>query len=399
MSVLLAKPYNQYQSYKAGEYITFNGSSNYYIALEDTGKQQSPTTANRKWQQVFNAGALTPSGVVAGTYGDATNVGQFTVDINGIVTNAVDVPITAGVPALTNTHIFVGNAGNVATDVAMSGDATVANTGALTIANNAVTYAKMQSVSTTSRLLGSSSTTTPVQEITLGTNLSLSGTTLNVTGGSGTVTSVNAGTNISVTGTATDPIINSLSDRYKTSSTTSNSVSNGSKSFTVDLNLSYIPLQEILVVYDAANHMHGAVTSYNSATGALVVDIKNHTGSGTYTSWVLNLDGTPVDALSGSGTINEIAYFTGAQILSSLAVATYPSLTQLAYVKGVTSPLQTQLGLKAPLASPALTGNPTAPTPTAGDNDTSIATTAFVTNALAGVSPVGSNLYLFYNLS
>lgn len=38
--------------------------------------------------------------------------------------------------------------------------------------------------------------------------------------------------------------------------------------------------------------------------------------------------------------------------------------------------------LKAPLASPALTGNPTAPTPTAGDNDTSIATTAFVQNAV-----------------
>lgn len=36
----------------------------------------------------------------------------------------------------------------------------------------------------------------------------------------------------------------------------------------------------------------------------------------------------------------------------------------------------------APLASPALTGNPTAPTPTAGDNDTSIATTAFVQAAL-----------------
>jgi hypothetical protein len=36
--------------------------------------------------------------------------------------------------ALTNTHIFVGNAGNVATDVAMSGDASMANTGALTLA-------------------------------------------------------------------------------------------------------------------------------------------------------------------------------------------------------------------------------------------------------------------------
>jgi hypothetical protein len=164
--------------------------------------------------------------------------------------------------------------------------------------------------------------------------------------GNGTVTSVNAGTNISVTGTATDPIINSLSDRYKTTSTTSNSVTNGSKSFTVDLDLSYIPLQEILVVHNPANHMHGEVTSYNAATGALVVDIKNHTGSGTYTSWVLNLDGTPVDALTGSGTANEIAYFTAARVLASLPTATYPSLTELSYVKGVTSGIQTQINGK-----------------------------------------------------
>lgn len=39
--------------------------------------------------------------------------------------------------------------------------------------------------------------------------------------------------------------------------------------------------------------------------------------------------------------------------------------------------------LKADLASPALTGNPTAPTPAAGDNDTSIATTAFVRTEIA----------------
>jgi hypothetical protein len=38
----------------------------------------------------------------------------------------------------------------------------------------------------------------------------------------------------------------------------------------------------------------------------------------------------------------------------------------------------------APLASPVLTGNPTAPTPTVGDNDTSIATTAFVNTAVTG---------------
>ncbi|MFN9954507.1 MAG: hypothetical protein ACK55I_15540, partial [bacterium] len=76
-------------------------------------------------------------------------------------------------------------------------------------------------------------------------------------------------------------MINSLSDRYKTTSTTSNTIGNGSKTFTVAANLSYIPLQEVLVVFDSSNHMHGTVTSYSGTT--LIVDIKNHTGSGTYT--------------------------------------------------------------------------------------------------------------------
>lgn len=40
----------------------------------------------------------------------------------------------------------------------------------------------------------------------------------------------------------------------------------------------------------------------------------------------------------------------------------------------------------APLASPALTGTPTAPTATAGTNTTQIATTAFVTNAISGIT-------------
>lgn len=47
----------------------------------------------------------------------------------------------------------------------------------------------------------------------------------------------------------------------------------------------------------------------------------------------------------------------------------------------------------APLASPALTGNPTAPTPTAGDNDTSISTTAFVTGAISTAITALSAVY------
>jgi hypothetical protein len=183
---------------------------------------------------------------------------------------------------------------------------------------------------------------------------------------SGTVTSVNAGTNISVTGTAAAPIINSLSDRYKTTSTTSNTIGNGSRTFTVDANLSYIPLQEVLIVYDPSNHMHGEVTSYNSTTGQLIVDVQHHTGGGTFASWVINLDGTPVDAITGAGTLNRLAYFTAAQVIDDVAAitaaralksdanglpihfdtATEPSLTELSYVKGVTSAIQTQLNAK-----------------------------------------------------
>src|SRR5262249_10121285 len=45
--------------------------------------------------------------------------------------------------------------------------------------------------------------------------------------------------------------------------------------------------------------------------------------------------------------------------------------------------LVADLALKAPLASPTFTGDPKAPTPSPGDDDTSIATTAFVTGAIS----------------
>jgi hypothetical protein len=69
------------------------------------------------------------------------------------------------------------------------------------------------------------------------------------------------------------------------------------------------------------------------------------------------------------------------------------------YITSVSSPLSVtsgnltiDLSAYAPLASPAFTGNPTAPTATFGDNDTSLATTAFVQSALAGGTAVARDL-------
>jgi hypothetical protein len=126
-------------------------------------------------------------------------------------------------------------------------------------------------------------------------------------------------------------------DRYLTSSTTSNTVSNGNKTFTIGTGLSYTPTQNITISYDAANHMHGEVLTYNSGTGVLTVDVNHHTGSGTYTAWVVNVGGvTPATSVAWGaitgviGNQSDLAGELAAKLDVTTAASTYFTIASAA---------------------------------------------------------------------
>lgn len=97
--------------------------------------------------QIFvgNASGVATAVAMTGDIG-IDNAGVTAIQ-SGVIVNA-DINASAAIAysklaALTSGNILVGNVSNVATSVAMSGDATLANTGALTIANGAVSKSKL----------------------------------------------------------------------------------------------------------------------------------------------------------------------------------------------------------------------------------------------------------------
>jgi hypothetical protein len=80
-------------------------------------------------------------------------------------------------------------------------------------------------------------------------------------------------------------------DKYQTTSTTSLTIGLGTQTLTVATGLNYSLQQSVIVAYDSINFMIGQVVSYTSGTGVLVLSVTDVGGSGTYSSWSVNLDG------------------------------------------------------------------------------------------------------------
>jgi hypothetical protein len=130
------------------------------------------------WQTIAGGGDAVVSGTLD-QFADVTQTAGQTLAITASTT------LSGGTHSGTNTGDNAANSlySGLVTNATHTGEVTGAT--ALTIANDAVTYAKMQNVSAASRLLGrgSAAGSGDPEEITVGSGLAMTGTTLSATGG------------------------------------------------------------------------------------------------------------------------------------------------------------------------------------------------------------------------
>ena len=122
----------------------------------------------------------------------------------------------------------------------------------------------------------------------------------------------------------------------------------------------------------------GIVTSVAGKTGAVTLGVYDISGAAPLASPAFT--GAP-SAPTQSNTDNSTKLATTAFVKSVVADIN-TGVTSVAGKTGAVTLAVGDVSGAAPLASPALTGTPTAPTPTSGDSTTKVATTAFVAAAI-----------------
>lgn len=129
-----------------------------------------------------------------------------------------------------------------------------------------------------------------------------------------------------------------LNDTSSTS-TTSLAIGIGSKILTVDTGKSYLKGMSVKIAYTTAptNWMHGDVTSYNSGTGELIVNVTSVLGGGTYAAWTVSFSAPMETALTWTqtaGTFTATPASTSTLTMTSDLTATIKAGMSLKYVIG-----------------------------------------------------------------
>jgi hypothetical protein len=368
-----------------GPGVPVGGSAGQFLTKTTTGVDYATN-----WSTLSLAGYATESWVTAGFYPISGNPSGF------LTASALTPYLTKAdnLGSLTNFSLARDNLGlgslTTPTFAGLTLQGSGANVGQYTPTSLSLTHA------TSGSFVISPSSGITFPDTSIQTTAFVAGSGLPTGGTVGQVLTKNSGTNFDASFATLIP-----GDRYLTTSTTSNTLSNTNKTFTIGTGLSYTPTQSITISYDASNHMHGEVLTYNSGTGVLTVDINHHTGSGTYASWTVNVGGVvPATSVAWGGITGtlgnqtDLATALNAKLEVTTAASTYFTIASAAG--------------KANLSGATFTGKVNLPdlgvnTPSLNLGGTALSTTATSASSgdvwISGATPKltykvgGSNLY------
>jgi hypothetical protein len=293
------------------------------------------------------------------------------------------------------------NASTSATSASNSASsASTSATNAAASASTATTQASNASTSATNAASSASAASTSASNAsTSATNAATSASTATTqaTNASNSASSASgSATSAANSAAAAASALDSFDDRYLGTKTSDPTLDNDGNALVAGA-LYFSTTQNVMKVYDGASWIVATSAGATSllqfkyvATAGQTTFSGTATVGGTLTYTVNNivvfLNGVALDSTDyTASTGTSVVLGTAAALNDELVIIAFKSFTVAdTYTKGEADGL---LAAKAPLASPVLTGNPTAPTPSAGDNDTSIATTAFV-SALTGTSGI-----------
>jgi hypothetical protein len=174
----------------------------------------------------------------------------------------------------------------------------------------------------------------------------------------------------------------------------------GTANFDGSANISITTTNTADPVITLAGDATGSVTLTNLASGTLTVAVvdnsHNHTSANISDATNLNTASMIVkrDA-SGNFTAGTVTAALTGNATSATTLQTARTINGVSF--NGSADITVVDSTKAPLASPALTGTPTAPTATGGTNDTQLATTAFVASALGSIEGVPAGVITMWS--
>lgn len=324
------------QATNAGNSATAAAASATTAATQATNASNSATaaagSASTATTQATNAAnsAAAAAGSVSSVATSATNAANSATAAAGSATTASTQATnaansaTAAATSATTASTHASNAANSATNAGSF--ATTASTHATNAGNSATAAAGSATSAANSATAASTSSNSASTSYSLAaiqaTNASNSATAAAGSATAAATSAANASTSATNAASSATAAQGYLAPATSTS-TSSVTIGTGSKSFTVETGKPWVPGMPLNIAVTASpsvNFMTATVTSYNSGTGALVVDVTAVAGSGTYSAWSLSLKGASGGS-SARSLAMPIAYLSGRYYLQNGALS------------------------------------------------------------------------------